>query len=89
MQMRTRSSAGDGGSNEPLPNPPPMNQGNFFEHFLGEMRNIANAVNQGQGSGAGRRNEVNQYSSFKDFMDTRPNQFSEASEPLEADEWIN
>ena len=89
MQMRTRSSAGDGGSNEPLPNPSPMNQGNFFEHFLGEMRNIANTVNQGAGRGAGRRDDINQYVSFKGFMDTRPNQFSEASEPLEADVWIN
>jgi len=30
--------------------------------------------------------EVNQYSSFKDFMDTKPPVFKEALEPLEADE---
>ena len=83
VQMRTHSNAGGDGANEPLPNPPPMNQGNFFEHFLGEMRNIASAINQGRGAGP-----ANQYSSFKDFMDTRPNQFREAAEPLEADEWI-
>jgi len=33
--------------------------------------------------------KVNQYSSFKDFMDTKPPVFKEAVEPLEADEWIN
>jgi hypothetical protein len=32
---------------------------------------------------------VNQYSTFKDFMDTKPSIFKEAVEPLEADEWIN
>jgi hypothetical protein len=32
---------------------------------------------------------VNQYSNFKEFMDTRPPIFKEAVEPLEADEWIN
>jgi hypothetical protein len=33
--------------------------------------------------------EVNQYSSFKDYMDTRPPIFKEAAEPLDAEEWIN
>ena len=32
---------------------------------------------------------MNQYSTFKDFMDTKPPIFKEAAEPLEADEWIN
>jgi len=32
---------------------------------------------------------VNQYSSFKDFMDTKPPVFKEAVKPLEADWWIN
>jgi hypothetical protein len=32
---------------------------------------------------------VNQYSSFKDFMDARPPIFKEATEPLDAEEWIN
>jgi hypothetical protein len=35
------------------------------------------------------RHEVNQYNSFKDFMDTRPPIFKEATEPLDAEEWIN
>jgi hypothetical protein len=33
--------------------------------------------------------EVNQYSNFKEFMDTRPLIFKEVAEPLKADEWIN
>jgi hypothetical protein len=32
---------------------------------------------------------MNQYSTFKDFMDTKPPIFKEAVEPLEANEWIN
>jgi hypothetical protein len=31
----------------------------------------------------------NQYSTFKDFMDTKPPIFREAEEPLQADEWLN
>jgi hypothetical protein len=33
--------------------------------------------------------EPNQYSSFKDFMDTKPPIFREAKEPLQADEWLS
>jgi hypothetical protein len=50
------------------------------------LRNIADNTRRGDNQG-GR--EVNQYSSFKDFMDTKPPIFKEALEPLEADEWIN
>jgi hypothetical protein len=32
---------------------------------------------------------VNQYNNFKDFMDIRPPIFKEATEPLDAEEWIN
>ena len=31
----------------------------------------------------------NKYSSFKDFMDTKPPPFREAEEPLQAEEWLN
>jgi len=50
------------------------------------LRNIADNTHRGDNQG-GR--EVNQYSSFNDFMDTKPPVFKEAMEPLEADEWIN
>jgi len=33
--------------------------------------------------------EPNQYSSFKDFLDTKPSIFKVAEEPLQADEWLN
>jgi hypothetical protein len=33
--------------------------------------------------------EPNQYSDFKDFLDTKPPLFKEAKEPLQADEWLN
>jgi hypothetical protein len=33
--------------------------------------------------------EPNQYSSFKDFMDTKPPIFREVEEPLQADEWLS
>jgi hypothetical protein len=51
-----------------------------------ELRNIANNTRHGQPQEA---HGVNQYSGFKDFMDTRPLIFKEAVEPLEVDEWIN
>ena len=33
--------------------------------------------------------ELNQYSTFKDFLDTKPPIFKMAEEPLQADEWLN
>jgi hypothetical protein len=51
-----------------------------------ELHNIADNTLHGQPHGT---HEVNQYRSFKDFMDTRPPIFNEAAEPLEVDEWIN
>ena len=50
------------------------------------LRNITDNTRRGANLGG---HEVNRYSSFKDFMDTKPPVFKEASEPLEADEWIN
>jgi hypothetical protein len=50
------------------------------------LHNIADNTHHGLNQG---RHEVNQYSSFKEFMDTRPPIFKEAAEPLDAKEWIN
>ena len=33
--------------------------------------------------------EPNQYSTFKEFLDTKPPIFKVAEEPLQADEWLN
>jgi hypothetical protein len=50
------------------------------------LRHIADNTRCGMNPGG---QEGNQYSTFKDFMDTKPPIFKEAAEPLEADEWIN
>ena len=59
---------------------------NLQQNMEAELCNISNNTRHGQHQEA---HGVNQYSSFKDFMDTMPPIFKEAAEPLEADEWIN
>ena len=49
---------------------------------------INRMANQG-GRNAHEGPAPNQYSSFKDFMDTKPPSFGEAEEPLQAEEWLN
>jgi hypothetical protein len=85
---------------DPPPPPPPYNAEQFFAQFLGSqrnmegmqqnmeavLRNIVDNTCRGLNQGG---HEANQYSSFKDFMDTRPSIFKEAAEPLDAEEWIN
>ena len=46
-------------------------------------QNTARAHQQNQGP------EPNQYSTFKDFLETKPPIFKEAEEPLQANEWLN
>ena len=46
-------------------------------------QNTTHAHQQHQGT------KPNQYSSFKDFQDTKPPIFKEAKEPLHVDEWLN
>jgi len=84
----------------PPPPHPPYTADMFFTQFLGSQRNMEQmqhnmeealrnvADNTRRGDNQGSR-EVNEYSSFKDFMDTKPPVFKEALEPLKADEWIN
>ena len=87
----TRTCAGVGSSQEgndgDLPPPPPPSVNEFFAQFLGSQRtmeetlhfiaqNTARARQQQQGL------EPNQYSSFKDFLDTKPPIFKVAEEPL-------
>ena len=47
------------------------------------VQNTTQAHQQHQGP------EPNQYSSFKDFQDTKPPIFKVAEEPLQVDEWLN
>jgi len=51
-------------------------------------KTINRMANQG-GRHAQEGPAPNQYSSFKDFMDTKPPSFREAEEPLQAEEWMN
>ena len=86
---RTHAGAGtsQGGNDGDLPPPPSPSVNEFFTQFLGNQRameetllliaqNITQAHQQHQGP------EPNQYSSFKDFQDTKPPIFKEAEEPL-------
>ena len=49
------------------------------------------AYNAGHGRGRDQRQgpEPNQFSNFKDFLDTKPPIFKEVEEPLQVDEWLN
>ena len=104
MPAHTRSQRGQGAGQEenlPPPPPPPMTPEAFFGQFLGSqrnmeamqrhmeatLRNIANNTAQQHHQRQGP--EPNQYSSYRDFLDTRPPVFKEVTEPLEADEWLN
>ena len=94
------SGAGNENRDPPPPPPPPYTTEQFFTQFLGSQRNMEgmqrnmeealchiadNTYHSHNPGGHG----MNQYSTFKDFMDTKPPIFKEAVEPLEADEWIN
>ena len=92
----TRARAGNSqeGNDGDLPPPPPASANEFFTQFLGSQRtmeetlcliaqNTARACQQQQGP------ELNQYNTFKDFLDTKPPIFKVAKEPLQADEWLN
>jgi CRISPR/Cas system endoribonuclease Cas6 (RAMP superfamily) len=64
--------------------------GMFMEsqHVMGEaLLNIAHNTAHGRHQRQGV--EPNQYSDFKDFLDTKPLIFKEAEEPLQANEWLN
>ena len=47
------------------------------------VQNTTHAHQQNQGP------KPNQFSTFKDFLDTKPPIFKEAEELLQADEWLN
>ena len=91
---RAGASTNQGGNDGDLPPPPSPSANEFFAQFLGNQRamedtlrliaqNTAHARQQHQGP------KPNQYSSFKDFQDTKDPIFKEAEEPFQADEWVN
>jgi len=57
---------------------------------MGEvLRSLAQNAGHGRGRDQHQGPEPNQFSNFKDFLDTKPPTFKEAEEPLQADEWLN
>ena len=89
-----RGSGLNGHDNEDLPPPPPPTLAELMamliegQHAMGEaMRTMAQQVTQGRHQRQGA--EPNQYSDFKEFLDTKPPIFKEVEEPLQAEEWLN
>jgi len=76
----------------PPPPPPPPNPAELMQMMVENQRLLTETINrmveQG-GRNAPNGPAPNQYSSFKDFMDTKPPSFREAEEPLQAEEWLN
>ena len=76
----------------PPPPPNPLTAEQLFQQFLGSQRNMEATLRDiaaNTSHGGHRDRPVNQYSTFKDFLDTDPPKFLQAKEPLEALEWIN
>ena len=81
----------NGHDNEDLPPPPPPTPAELMamlaegQRAIGEaMRTMAQQVTQGRHQRQGA--EPNQYSDFKEFLDTKPPIFKAAEEPLQAEE---
>ena len=86
-RIRAGASSSQEGNYDDLSPPPPPSTNEFFAQFLGSQRtmeetlrliaqNMARAHQQQQGP------ELNQYSTFKDFLDTKPPIFKVAKELL-------
>ena len=89
-----RGSGLNGHDNEDLPPPPPPAPAELMamlaegQRAMGEaMRTMAQQVAKGRHQRQGV--EPNQYSDFKEFLDTKPPIFKKAKEPLQAKEWLN
>ena len=85
-------SAGAGDDNDDLPPPLPPTPTELIAILAEEQRTMAEVLRtiaNRDGRGPRQRPEPNQYSDFKDFLDTKPPIFKEAEEPLQADEWLN
>ena len=88
---RTRSN-GAAGDDDDLPPPPPPTPAELLAILAEGQRSMAEAlcmIANRDGRGARQGPEPNQYSNFKDFLDTKPPIFKEAKEPLQADEVLN
>ena len=91
MSRGTRGAEQHANMNPPLP-PPPPNPPELMQMMVENQRLLTETINQMANQGgrnAPNGPAPNQYSSFKDFMDTKPPSFREAEEPLQAEEWLN
>jgi hypothetical protein len=77
---------------QPPPPPPPPTTAELMQTVVEGQRLLAEAMHQlvNQDARHGHQGpKLNQYSNFKDFLDTKPWLFKEVEEPLQADEWLN
>jgi hypothetical protein len=83
---------GVGDEEQPSASPPPPTLAELMQIVVESQRMLAETMRQLVNHDAqhGRLGpKPNQYSDFKDFLDTRPLLFKEVEEPLQADEWLN
>ena len=88
-RTRATSVAGD---DDDLPPPPLPTPAELMAILVEGQRTMAEALRtiaNYDGRGPHQGPEPNQYSDFKDFLDTKPLIFKEAEEPLQANEWLN
>jgi len=75
---------------DPPPPPPPPNLAKLMQTMVENHRLLTETIrqmaNQGDRDIQHGPTPNNQYSSFKNFMDTKPSPFREAEEPVQADE---
>jgi hypothetical protein len=91
LQM-TRTHSVGAADDDDLPPPPQPTPTELMALLVEGQRTMANALRtiaNRDARGARQGPVPNQYSDFKDFLDTRPPLFKEAKEPLQADEWLN
>ena len=77
-------STGEAGDDDDLPPPPPPTPAELMAILTEGQRTMAEAlrtITNRDGCGARQGPERNQYSNFKDFLDTKPPIFKEAKEP--------
>jgi hypothetical protein len=90
LQMAYNLRRGHGIEDEEQPPPPTLVK--LMQTVVESQRLLAEAIHQlvNRDARHGHQGpEPNQYSEFKDFLDTKPPLFKEVEEPLQADEWLN